>query len=159
MFFLNYHLEITVAKGGRIFPRRVPPSLPSEAHFSLSMLMPCNDLRHTGMKEKERNLLSAQLCSAFCFCCYSNTDVEVKLTQWCLFAWQDGAIYLFKLERKSGCKDISYLYYATCEQQKSAVLMHSSAVVLQIQRNNISEGMLSSSTCLISPSIHPSYPS
>lgn len=112
-----------------------PP--PSVVHLSFSMLMPCNDLRHIGMKEKERNLLAAQLCSAFCFCCYSNRDVEVKLTQQCLFAWQDRAIFLFILERKSGCKDISYIQYATHEQQKSELLTHSSSVVvLRIQRRN-----------------------
>ncbi len=45
------------------------------------------------MKEEERNLFSAQLCSAFCCCCYSNTDLELKLTQQCLFAWQDRVIF------------------------------------------------------------------
>lgn len=73
-------------------PDEAPPP-PSVVHLSISMLMPCNDLRHVGMKEEERNLFSAQLCSAFCCCCYSNTGLELKLTQQCLFAWQDRVIF------------------------------------------------------------------
>lgn len=43
----------------------LPLYSPSVVHLSISMLMPCNDLRPVGMKEKERNLFSAQLCNAF----------------------------------------------------------------------------------------------
>lgn len=90
--FLNCDLEVTAAKAGKLFPRWATPHspffYPSVVHLSISMLMPCNDLRRIGMKEKERNLFSARLCSAFCCCCYSNA--ELKLTQQCVFAWQDG---------------------------------------------------------------------
>lgn len=94
-----------VAKAGKLFSRwaHCPSSpLPSVAHLFFSMLMPCNDLRHTGIKERERNLLSAQLCCALCFCCYSNTGMEVKLTRRCLFAWQDGVIFFFKWQERVG---------------------------------------------------------
>lgn len=76
-----------------LLPHPQPPL--SVVYLSISMLMPCNDLRHVGMKKKERNLFPAQLCSAFCCCCHSNTDQELKLTQQCLFAWQDKKIIFF----------------------------------------------------------------
>lgn len=98
-------VAFSVAKAGKLFSRwaHCPSSpLPSVAHLFFSMLMPCNDLRHTGIKERERNLLSAQLCCALCFCCYSNTGTELKLTRWCLFAWQDGVIFFFKWQERVG---------------------------------------------------------
>lgn len=77
------------------------PPLPSVVHLSISMLMPCNDLRHVGMKEEERNLFSAHsFVVLFCCCCYSNTVLELKLTQQCLFAWQDGVIFLLCTGKK-----------------------------------------------------------
>lgn len=100
-------VAFSVAKAGKLFSRwaHCPSSpLPSVAHLFFSMLMPCNDLRHTGIKERERNLLSAQLCCALCFCCYSNTGMEVKLTRRCLFAWQDGVIFFFKWQERVGVK-------------------------------------------------------
>lgn len=63
--------------------------------------MPCNDLRHIGMKENERNLFAAQLCSAFCFCCYSNRDVEVKLSDAYLHGRTGRVFFLYWRERQS----------------------------------------------------------
>ena len=123
LMLVNRDLEVIVAKAGKLFSNELPPSFsPSVVHLSISMLMPCNDLRHDGMKEEERNLFSAQLCSAFCCCCYSNKDLELELAQRCLFAWQDRVIFFLYWKRKSGCKpwkewgvDNSYCIYTTYE--------------------------------------------
>lgn len=64
------------------------------------------------MKENERNLLAAQLCSAFCFCCYSNRDVEVKLSDAYLHG-RTGRVFFLSISRTQPATPVTQIQTAS----------------------------------------------